>query len=304
MDFETWCKENTNIAELAKKFQSSKPEQYLCFYFSKIFDDIICQARFEWLPNSHLDIYIPSLNFAIEYDGSYYHSDRQDEDLNKTSLCKDHEIQVVRICEQEKRQGYENLSKCKDVVIYFPNKEYRNIKTAIDDLKLLINEKFNLFVSVNVDLDRDEKEILRYVQNKYHQKTIAHIWPEVKDYWNEKKKDYFDVFCVGSKKEYELRCPHCKSTFKLRMRYAYSGKALPPCNNDNCESTKIEHQIENAIMEYNEIGKTIVFDNSLNSRRLYDRIILHIRRPSYRVSEKEIELYEKSGINIQEFENH
>jgi predicted nucleic acid-binding Zn-ribbon protein len=52
-----------------------------------------------------LDIYIPSKNIAIEFDGLYWHSDMQRKDKNyhsnKTNLCESKNIRLIHIFEDE-----------------------------------------------------------------------------------------------------------------------------------------------------------------------------------------------------------
>ncbi len=53
--------------------------------------------------NKELDIYIPSKNLAIEYDGLYWHSCKYDKDgrnlINKTILCEKKNIQLIHVFE-------------------------------------------------------------------------------------------------------------------------------------------------------------------------------------------------------------
>ena len=167
MDFEQWCAENTNIEKLCHPMKSSIPEQYVCFYLSKAFNDIQYQKQFDWLGKRSLDIYIPSLKLAIEYDGVYYHSDRRMIDSEKTKSCRENGVTVFRILEQDhdllEDEGLQNI---KDTVIYFFNRNYSNIDIAIGSICSLINKKFKMSIYINVDIERDKKEILLYVQKK------------------------------------------------------------------------------------------------------------------------------------------
>ena len=56
------------------------------------------------LNGKELDIYIPSLNFAIEYNGNFWHSDNivdKNKHLYKTELCKKMGIKLLQIFEDE-----------------------------------------------------------------------------------------------------------------------------------------------------------------------------------------------------------
>ena len=53
----------------------SLPEKTLFFYLKDYFSDIQEQASFYWLAPREIDIFIPSLNLGIEYDGQYWHTD-------------------------------------------------------------------------------------------------------------------------------------------------------------------------------------------------------------------------------------
>lgn len=48
-----------------------------------------------------LDVYIPSKNFAIEFDGIYYHKNDKKYHLNKTISCEEKGIQLIHIFEDE-----------------------------------------------------------------------------------------------------------------------------------------------------------------------------------------------------------
>ena len=75
IDYEQWCKANTNLTPLIRAMKSSLPEQYIGFYLHKALgDEIEYQQLFDWLGRMSLDIYIPSLQLAVEYDGTFYHS--------------------------------------------------------------------------------------------------------------------------------------------------------------------------------------------------------------------------------------
>lgn len=62
-----------------------------------------------------LDIFMPVLNKAIEYNGEYWHQDKN-RDLLKQQLCKDKNINLLVITDKE---WNENIEKCKSKVVNF-----------------------------------------------------------------------------------------------------------------------------------------------------------------------------------------
>ncbi len=171
--YEQWCKDNGDLKRLARSLHSSQPEQYIGFYLHNVFGkEIEYQKQFDWLGKRSLDIFIPSLSLAIEYDGIYHHSNNKKADRDKTNLCKKNKITVIHICEIDSSQ---TPPKKKNEIVYSPDRNYLNIGIAINEFCLWINKQYNKTLNVDVDIKRDAKEILSYVQNKYYQKSIAYL---------------------------------------------------------------------------------------------------------------------------------
>lgn len=292
MTYEEWCKSNTNIVRLVRTLKSSVPEQYIGFYLGKVFgDEVEYQKYFDWLGRHSLDIYISSLQLAIEYDGEYYHRDREDTDIQKTSCCLSRGIYLIRIKEMKATQ---DISYEKNEVSYYNDRNYTNIDNAIQSLCILINEKYGTEIQIDVDIDRDYEEILSYVQSKYYKKTIAYRWPESKNYWLEEKNkcSIYDVFYTSNKR-FALQCPYCQNEFTLNTMYRHNKKSFVPCE---CEYGEIEHVLEETITKYKKTGEIVTFDDSLWSRRLYDKMVQRIQYFLNDASKEEIEMYKKLGF--------
>lgn len=292
IDYEHWCKHNTNLTPLVRALKSSIPEQYIGFYLHKMFgDEIEYQKQFDWLGKRSLDVYIPSLKLAIEYDGIYYHSKKAVDDDYKSAICRSYGIHLIHI--QEKKQPTAKSKKQNEITYYY-SKDYKNIDVALQDLCTLINKRYGTSIDVNVDLARDKNNFLAYIQSKFYKKTIAYVWPEVKDYWLEEENgaSIFDVFHTDSRC-FVLQCPHCGKQFRLFTRYVQNRKSLVPCD---CEYKKIEKSFEEAIEKYRETGEVVVIDDSLQSRRLYDRMESVVNKMWHCQSKEEAELYKKLGF--------
>jgi hypothetical protein len=92
----------------------SKAEQELADYFRSL-GFRIRQSTRTVLPKMELDIYFPDLNFAIEYNGIYWHSERAGKDrtyhYNKWKLTKEKGIQLIQIWEDEYEKSPELVKK-------------------------------------------------------------------------------------------------------------------------------------------------------------------------------------------------
>jgi len=85
--------------------KSSLPEIELCEYLKSIGVDKIVKADRKILSGLELDLYLPSHQIAIEYNGLYWHSENNGKDknyhINKTKLCEEKNIQLIHIFEDE-----------------------------------------------------------------------------------------------------------------------------------------------------------------------------------------------------------
>ena len=295
MNYEQWCNQNTNVFPLVRALKSSMPEQYIGFYLQNQFpEEIEYQKQFPWFGNYSLDIYIPSLHLGIEYDGVYYHASKKGTDEHKTTVCRGNGIYLIRVMEHTATQS---KSKKRNVVSYYYEKNYRNITVAINDLFNKINKRYGTNLTPDVDLTRDHKSIISYIQNKYYNHSLAFVWPEIKEYWDNEENalTIYDAL-ITSRGVYRLKCPHCGRKFPLNLRYCYERESLIPCQ---CELHHVEDDFNDALRNYRESGEVVVWDDSLRSRRLYDRMA-EIATKIWRCqSKEEAEMYKKAGFDSQ-----
>ena len=93
-----------------KKMHASFPEEAVFFYVKQKYPDAINSYRDCFFNGMELDIFIPSLNIGIEYDGVAWHkSEGLEKERTKYEICKQHSIKLIRI--------KENISHYKDRII-------------------------------------------------------------------------------------------------------------------------------------------------------------------------------------------
>ncbi len=159
-------------------FQTSFPEQAVFFYLKKVFPDAINKCRNIFGSRMELDIYIPSISIAIEYDGVAWHNNAvsKEREHNKYLLCKEHNIFLYRI----KEEISDALNADKTFVI--SKSQYENSKELTDVISTIIKERTNI-ENPDIDIDRDINEILSYKIIKYED-SLACFFPNLVKEWH------------------------------------------------------------------------------------------------------------------------
>lgn len=154
-----------------KENHTSFAEQACFYYVKKSFPDALTGNRSAI--GMELDIYVPSLNVAIEYDGKTWHRHSK-RDLKKNKLCLKNGIKLIRIREE----GLELYDDCICIVRH----NTRNVSSLNDSIKNLF-KLLNAQV-VNVDVERDEAAIYgQYIKNRKDNSVLA-LYPDVAKEWH------------------------------------------------------------------------------------------------------------------------
>ena len=152
---------------------TSFQEKALVFYLKKHFKKVEKMDR--WQPlGIELDIYIPSIKTAIEYDGCMWHGDCLALDENKGHLCKKNKITLIRMREP----GLPKLSQC-DFVIELEELSHAAFERGITALFAHLN-----LPHPDHDIVRDRPKILAtykdYTSGKWDKmhKTVYEYYSE------------------------------------------------------------------------------------------------------------------------------
>ncbi len=167
-----------------------------------------------------LDIYIPSANIAIEYDGYLWHKNKTKKDLEKNLKCKNNEIELYRI-----REGLPSLNDYSiDYIIDKNQKKLAEVIQAV--LSKIIGD------NVDVDLKRDAIEIENL--REYTEKTNSLLFtnPTLAQEWNYEKNGSLkpENITANSHKLVWWRCEkghEWQATIKNRNK----GASCPICSN-------------------------------------------------------------------------
>lgn len=171
--------------ECNKGRRTSFPEQALFFYVKKIFPDAINSYREIFDNQMELDIYIPSINTGIEYDGVAWHKDKGlKREALKYEKCRQIAIRLIRI-----KENIENCSSedcLADIII--PTQIFGNNKKDYPLLDITIRQLINLLSSesesIIVNTWEDKGSILENYLSELEGKSLETHSPDVARQWH------------------------------------------------------------------------------------------------------------------------
>lgn len=199
--------------------QTSFAEQAIFYYLSNYFPDTT--NRNTDAIEMELDIYIPSLKIAIEYDGKHFHKNRKT-DISKNAACKKADILLIRILEQ-------GLTPFEDCYCIFRENDRSN-----DDLSNSIRQvirDIDSHIDVDVDVTRDEPSIREMYISRKKQNSVATLFPEIAKEWHPTKNGFLtpDKVISGSMQSawWLGKCGH---EWPARVAHRTKGSGCPYCS--------------------------------------------------------------------------
>lgn len=202
----------------AKELQTSFPEQAIYYYIKKIFPDAINSDHHL---NMELDIFIPSKNIAIEYDGVFWHKNSKS-DEKKNKLCEDNKIILFRVKENYNKENFEN-EYLKIVPCSYSDS---GIKFAVE----MILKYFNKEIDVNLDKNRANIYSMFIQNQKEH--SLLNLNPILTKEWNYEKNGDLkpDMVTVSSGKKVWWKCDKGHEWMAV-IRSRNDGSGCPYCAN-------------------------------------------------------------------------
>lgn len=228
-------RKRNSCPDCQKANQTSFPEQAFYFYLKMIFPDAINTYKLKIQNKSYeVDIYIPSINLGIEYDGYHWHKPNKEKDTLKNSILKD-KMHFIRIRE-------EGLPIFRNVKCFNCSPTTEGIKQTLTQLLTYIQE--TLFIdkeikenieAILIDPQKDEVKIksnfiFKHRKNSLYKKNerLAKEWHPSKNgtltphhfslksnfkaWWKcEKGHEWQSKICNRAIER--LGCPYCSGRF-------------------------------------------------------------------------------------------
>ena len=236
---------------------TSFPEYAMIYYLQKQGLDVIHSSKKH---GYELDVYIPSLKIAIEYDGYYWHKDKVSLDLEKNRKCENDGIRLYRI-----REG---LSSLNDSSIDYVTQ--RNQKDFPKILEEILREIIG--VSVDIDFERDAIAIGSLREYTDKEKSVLFANPKLAKEWNYEMNGDLKPqnFTVSSQRKVWWRCQkghNWQSTIANRS----SGYGCPYCANQKVLKGYNDLQTANPTLakewSYKQNGKLLPDNFTANSHK-------------------------------------
>lgn len=229
-----------------KDFQTSFPEQALFFYVSKYYPDTINKDR-NALNGMELDIYIPSLKIAVEYDGYRWHKGKQSftHENEKNKECIENGIKLIRIREA----GLDKHDDC--ICILRKNKNDKDLERSIIMLLSIIGIN-----DVKINIQRDRIKIYELSIAYRKENNLSNTNDKLKLEWNYEKNGLLKPDMVTSKSGRKVwwKCSVCGYEWESTINHRANGHGCPKCYN-MATSKRLQKKVRN--VETSEVFDSI-----------------------------------------------
>lgn len=148
--------------KIQQNYQESLPQKQIYEFIKSFYKGQIFYNDREILNGKELDIYIPELKFAIEYNGLFYHSftdksvENKNKHLNKTNLCHENGIRLLHVREDQWKYKQPIIkSMIKNIMGYTENRIYARqciikIPSLVETQKFLNDNHIQGFVGSSI----------------------------------------------------------------------------------------------------------------------------------------------------------
>ncbi len=186
---------------------TSGPELRIYAELNTIFDSI--ENRFIY-DEYEIDIYIPEIDFGIEYDGEYWHRSKYQIDLNKTEALED-KIFLLRLRERglEKIRKTDISLKKRDISIDVIKEILKVILVVRKIDTPTISKKINDYLNREQWIANDEYKKLQFERNQIDfEESIAYLFLQLSGEWHYEMNHPMlpDFYSPGSNKMVWWRC--------------------------------------------------------------------------------------------------
>ena len=217
--------------------QTSFAEQALYYYIKKLFPDTINRYRDIFDKGMELDIFIPSILLAIEYDGVFWHKGKEERERRKYHICHQNHIRLIRIREAPFTNETE-FGIIADEMYHIDNMDDRyNLEQLLTSFLMKFTRWSTNMIGrrPDVDLERDELEIRQQYLLAQRAGSLDKTHPMVAKEWNYEKNGKLvpSMFQSGSSIRVWWKCSICGHEWKTSISHRTNGGGCEKCYRRN-----------------------------------------------------------------------
>lgn len=187
----------------ARQSQTSFPEQAIYYYLNQIFPDVLNRYIYE---KREIDIFIPSKNIGIEYNGYFSHKTKSKKDAAKKTFLESVGIKLIVI----KEYKFDTEKEHADLYIHE--------RTPFKELSMLIKELVELLDVqdiVDINCERDAITIKNQYITTRKENSIASIRPDLVEFWDYEKNGSItpEMVTLGTGQRFYWKCRLCSQSY-------------------------------------------------------------------------------------------
>ena len=233
---------------------SSFPEQAIYYYVKKIFSDAVSRdTSFGY----ELDVYIPSINVAVEYDGVKYHEGQEklERDNKKDALCENADVKLFRFRDPVLPDTNSAIR------ITCPDKR-ESVGEGIRELLAQLSPESK----IAVDPQKEYYEILDNTLLVQKEKSIVVTHPKIAEEWHPTMNLPLTREKVTSGMSVDVWwvCPACEKPYLAKMYSRKAGRGCPDCGRKSSAKNRslTAAKKNNFLLQYRELAKEIFIEDN------------------------------------------
>lgn len=234
---------NSSCPRCAKQ-STSFPEQAIYYYLNKVFPKA---TNRDSTLGFEVDIFIPELNIAVEYDGIRWHSTEASlkKDNVKDDKCVGKGIKLIRFRDSRlTKTSHADIINCKD--------------GDNADLEKGLLTLFNMIgcEPPSIDLKRDTINIIASYSRMRKEKSLSALFPEIAAEWDYEKNTNLspDMVPYGYGKKVWWRCSKCGNSFSATP----NGRT---CSKSGCPRCSIKRRSEGNQVKIINLDTGIIYES-------------------------------------------
>ena len=211
--------------------KTSFPEQAVFFYIKSIFKDAVNSYRDIFENSMELDVYIPSIKTAVEYDGFAWHNaDTFNREKKKYQICKQEGIKLIRLRESLKEDdvlyGISDLNILIKSAFSGKKQDYLNLDEAIKHLFLKL-----CFDYPSIDSQKDKNLILENYLVSQEKRSLQSVYPDIAKQWHPTKNGKLSPYMFSAHSSAKMWwIGECGHEWEVQISVRTRGNGCPYCS--------------------------------------------------------------------------